>query len=138
MKIRKSIFCIIIGLIIVTGCVSTKSIASINNKKYFKESPSIVSYQEKYFLRFVYSDETFAFYMACESKVNSDTLIYYLPVTTSSGDLRGKTQFQEIIKANEIEIIKKENVYWEEPDESLVKMMVEQLKDEEIELLPKN
>jgi len=138
MKIRKSIFCIIIGLIIVSGCVSTKSITSINNKKYFKESPSIVSYQEKYFLRFVYSDETFAFYMACESKFNSDTLIYYLPVTTSSGDLRGKTQFQEIIKANEIEIIKKENVYWEEPDESLVKMMVEQLKDEEIELLPKN
>ena len=138
MKIRKSIFCIIIGLIIVSGCVSTKSITSINNKKYFKESPSIVSYQEKYFLRFVYSDETFAFYMECESKVNSDTLIYYLPVTTSSGDLRGKTQFQEIIKANEIEIIKKENVYWEEPDESLVKMMVEQLKDEEIELLPKN
>jgi hypothetical protein len=136
MKIWKNIYYTIIGLMIVSGCVSTKSITSHNNKKYFKESPSIVSYQDKYFLRFVHSDETFAFYKYCVSKVNSDTLIYYLPMTTSSGDLRGKTQFQEIIKANEIEIIKKKNVYWEEPDESHVPMTIEQLKDEEIKLLP--
>lgn len=120
-----------------SGCISTKSIASLNDKRYFKESPSIVSYQGKYFLRFVYTDQTFAFSMSCESKVRRDTLIFYLPVTTSSGDLRGKTQFQEVFKANEIEIVKEENVYWEEPDESLVKMSIEPLKLEEIELLPK-
>ena len=122
---------------IVSGCVSTKSIASLNDKRYFKESPSIVSYQDNYFLRFVHTNETFAFYMWCDSKVKGDTLIYYLPVTTSSGDQRGKTQFQEIVKADEIEIIKKKNVYWAEPDESLVKMLIEQLKEEEIKLLPK-
>ncbi|HEY9082906.1 MAG TPA: hypothetical protein VIN73_06210 [Vicingaceae bacterium] len=120
--ILKNIFCLIIVLVTVTGCVSTKSISSYNDKTYFKESPKIVSYKDRYFLRFVYPDNTFAFFMMCESKINADTLIYYLPVTTSSGNLRGKIQFQEIFKANEIEIIKKKNVYWEEPDGSLVVM----------------
>jgi len=137
MKVRKNVLCIIFGLMIFFGCESTRSISSFNNKRYFKESPSIVSYQDKYFLRFVFTDETFAFYMWCESKVKNDTLIYYLPVTTSTGDRSGKIQFQEIFKANEIEIILNKNVYWEEPDESLVKMLIEPLKDEEIELIPK-
>ncbi len=134
--ILKNIFCLIIVLVTVTGCVSTKSISSYNDKTYFKESPKIVSYKDRYFLRFVYPDDTFAFFMMCESKINADTLIYYLPVTTSSGNLRGKIQFQEIFKANEIEIIKKKNVYWEEPDGSLVVMPIEQLNNKEIELIP--
>jgi hypothetical protein len=121
---------------IFVGCTSTKSITSHNNIKYFKESPSIVSYQTRYFLRFVYSDESSAFFMMCESKVKNDSLIYYLPVTTSSGNLSGKPQFQEIIKENEIDIIKKKKIFWEEPDGSHVPMTIEQLKDEEIKLLP--
>lgn len=137
MKIRKSVFCILLGLLVLTGCSSTSSIASFSDKNYFKESPSIITYQDKYFLRFVYTDESFAFFMMCDSKIKSDSLIYYLPVTTSSGNLIGKIQFQEIIKENEIEIIKKKKVFWEEPDESYVLMMIERIKDEEINLLPK-
>ncbi|MEP1097434.1 MAG: hypothetical protein ABJG78_20115 [Cyclobacteriaceae bacterium] len=139
MKIRRTMFCVLFGLLIVSGCTSTKSIASLNNGEYFKESPTIASYKGRYFMRFVYSDNegVFAFFMMPQSKVNSDSLIYYLPVTSSSGDLKGKTQFQEIIKENEIEIIKKKKVFWEEPDGSLVVMFIEQLKDEEIKLLPR-
>src|SRR5690606_28473472 len=96
--ILKNIFCLIIILVTVTGCVSTKSISSYNDKTYFKESPKIVSYKDRYFLRFVYPNDTFAFFMMCESKINADTLIYYLPITTSSGNLRGKIQLQEIFK----------------------------------------
>lgn len=136
-KLYRNILCIIIALMSVVACTSSRSISSLNNKSYFKESPSIVSYQTRYFLRFVYSDESFAFFMMCESKLKNDSLVFYLPVTTSSGDLRGKTQFQEIIKENEIDIINKKKVFWEEPDGSYVSMEVEIISDEEIELLPK-
>jgi hypothetical protein len=90
-------------------------------------------------MRFVYSDNdgAFAFFMMPESKMNGDSLIYYLPVTTSSGNYKGRTQFQEIIKVNEIEMVKKKNIFWEEPDGSHVAMRLGPLKDEEIELLPK-
>lgn len=137
MKIFGEIFCVLLGLLVMTGCISTKSIASLEDKNYFKESPSIITYQDKFFLRFVYTDESFAFFMMCDSKIKNDSLIYYLPATTSSGNLTGKTQFQEIIKENEIEVIKKKRVFWEEPDESYVSMTIEQIKDEEIDLLPK-
>lgn len=131
-------YCALIGVLILSGCVSSSSIASLNDRDYFKESPKIVTYEGRYFMRFVYPDpEGFVFFMMADSKVNNDSLIYYLPVTTSSGNMRGRVQFQETVKANEIEIIKKNRVFWEEPNGSLVAMDVGQLKAEEIGLLPK-
>ena len=136
MKSGKVAFVVVLLVALVSACISTKSIASLNDRDYFQESPTIVTNQESYYLRFVYPEKSFAFFMQCESKVKGDSLIYYLPVTTSSGNLRGQTQFQEILEENELRIVKLGNVFWEEPDGSLVSMEFSEISSDEIELLP--
>lgn len=136
MTIRTLFSATLLGLVLFWSCTTTKSIASYSDKSYFEESPSIITYKGKYFLRFVYSKEPFAFYMHCESKIKGDSLIYFLPVRTSSGNLSSSVQFQEIIKPKFIETVESKNVFWQEPDGSLIHMKTGQIEKEEIELLP--
>jgi len=139
MKLLRICFYTLIGSFVTLGCApAIRSIASFDDKKFFDESPSIVSYQERYFLRFVYTtSEPFAHFMMCDSKIKNDSLFYYLPVTSSSGDRRGQIQFQEVVGKDKTQIIKKGKVFWKEPNGNLVLMKVEQVKTGEVQLLPK-
>jgi hypothetical protein len=111
----------------VVGCSSTQSISFHVDNKYFKESPLIVHTESRFFLKFVYSDSENAsgFAMYTESNIENDSLIFYLPVTTSSFNMRGKTQYEEITSDEKIKIIAEGNVFWKQPDNSLVRMNVE-------------
>ena len=138
MKLLRICFYIFIGFVVTLGCApAVRSIASFDDKKFFDESPSIVYHQDRCFLRFVYTTKSFAHFMMCESKIKNDSLLYYLPVTSSSGDRRGQIQFQEVVGENEVQIIKKGKVFWKEPNGNFVLMKVEQVKTVEVRLLPK-
>jgi hypothetical protein len=122
-------------LMLTFGCTtSERSIASLNDEQYFNEAPKIVIYENRYFLRFQYSDKNNAwgFYMFIHSKFKKDSLIFYLPATTSSGSMRGRIQFQEITSGKELKAIIENNFFWEEPDGGFRKMNKENLKEEEI------
>jgi len=90
------LLCCILAL---TGCAVNRSITNLNNDIFFRQPPKIVVIENQYFIRFVYSDRDDAhrFAMSTESKVVNNSLIFYLPVTTSSYDMSGRTQFEEII-----------------------------------------
>jgi hypothetical protein len=124
-------FLIISILAALSGCTSSRSITSLNNELYFKESPKIIVIEDSYYLRFIYSDTQNAngFAMFTESKIINDSLIFYLPVTTSSFNRKGMTQFEEIITKNKIEIIKNGKVFWKNPDESIIHMEIQQSKE---------
>lgn len=117
--------------LIVFGCATNRSITSLENEKYFKESPKIVKVENRCYLKFTYADnnDTWGFAMFTESKIENNSVIFCLPVTTSSGDMRGKTQHEEIITANKVELINKGSVFWEDPDGTLRQMTIDIIQD---------
>lgn len=136
---KKSIITISICLtFLIVGCFSTSGVISLENKSYFKEIPKIVIKKDRYFLRFRYSEtEKFTFFMMTNSKIKDDKLIFYLPVTTSSGNLKGKLQFEEILTQKKIALIKEGLVFWEEPDKQLIPLKIENM-EENLDVLEKS
>jgi hypothetical protein len=115
--------------LLITACFSTlEGTVSIDDKSYFSEEPKIVTRENRYFLRFRYSD--YPFYMSADSKIESNKLIFYIPVTTSTGNAKGKLQFEEIISEEKIKLIKEGAVFWQEPSKKLVSLKIEDMKED--------
>ncbi|MBC7450099.1 MAG: hypothetical protein H7259_01270 [Cytophagales bacterium] len=126
-------------ILLLAGCTSNKSITALHNALYFKDSPVIATTSNRYFLRFRYSDDVNAlrYYMSTSSEIRNDTLIFYIPATSSTSNVSGQLQFEEIITQEKINGIKHKNVYWQEPDGTLSAMNIEPLNEEEL-LIIKN
>lgn len=115
--------------LLITACSATsKGIVSIDDKKYFSEEPKIVTKQNRYFIRFRYSD--FPYYMSADSKIETNKLIIYIPGTTSTGNAKGKLQFEEIVSEAKIKLIREGAVFWEEPSKKLVPLKIEDMKED--------
>ena len=117
--------------LLITACASTSRV-SIGDKNYFKEEPKIVTKENRYFLRFRYTDmNNFGhYYFSTESKIENNKLVFYFQgVTSSTADAQGKLQFEEIISENKISLIKEGAVFWEESDKKLVSLKVEEMKE---------
>ena len=90
------------------------------------ESPTIVTKDNRYFIKFRYGKDAFLF--TIQSKIENDKLILYLPVTTSTGHPGGRVSIQEITESNELALVKSGKIFWEEPDKNLIllKVLVDQ------------
>jgi hypothetical protein len=118
---------ILILLLMIAGCASAS--ISMNDQDLLMESPKIVTKQGMYFIRFRYAESpSFVFYMMTWSKIRDNKLIFYIPVTSSSGDLRGVVQFEEIVSPKKIDLIKKDLVFWQEPDKKLIPLEIDTMK----------
>ncbi len=138
MKIRK-IFILFTIAFFVSFCKTNNSIISINDTRYFKETPKIVNRDDRYFVRWIYSEESTIplFYMLTKSEIINDTLQIYIPVTTSSGNLKGKYQFDEITSSIKINKIKENKVVWREPNNSHINLQVEEMSINDARILMK-
>lgn len=128
MKNRQILF--ILGLILLIGsCSKSGSIISHNDTRYFKESPKIVTKDNRYFLRWQYSDNTKAnlFYMMSSSEIINDTLQFSIPVSSSSGSLNGKVQFEEVTSITKIKKLKENKVVWKNPNGTVISLKIEPL-----------
>jgi hypothetical protein len=127
-------YLILLIAITLIGCTTTHSVAELNDELFFKESPKIVTDGNQYFLRFVYSDKegAWGFAMYTSSEIYNDSLIFYIPVTTSSGNLRGRVQFEEIKSSEKIKIIKKEKVFWKEKNGTFIPLVIHRMTNEEL------
>lgn len=105
---------------------------SFSDRSYFKEPPKIVTKDDRYYLRFVYSDEgSFAFFMMTQSKVREDKVVFFIPSTTSSGKKHGEVQYEEIRSDEKIKLIREKKAYWINPDEKMITLRIEPLNEEE-------
>ena len=124
---------IIIPLLSIIGCVSPG--ISMHDLGIFSESPKIVTHDGRYFLRFRYGNDERVFYFITWSNIKNEKLIFYVPATSSSGDPRGRVQFEEIADKGKIDYIRRGEVYWEEPSGDLIPLKIDSMK-ESIESLP--
>jgi len=98
---------------------------SVYDNNYFSGTPGIIIFHDQYFLKFRYSsDEGLHFFMITNSKIENNKLIFYISATSSSGEMTGKTQYEEIIQNDKISLINRSLVFWEEPDGKLVSIRV--------------
>lgn len=104
---------------------------------YFKESPSIVRCDTSYYLRFRYAEgkDKWHFYMMTWSTIKGDSLVFYLPCTSSSGYCDGKLQFEGIEGKAKTDLAKKGKAYFLEPDKTYIPLAVEKIREEEVHLL---
>ncbi len=135
MKIAITIFSIfvIINCSYVRQSPSIVYRASMNDKSIFMESPMIVTADNKYFLSYRHAKHTNYFYT--RSIITAKKLIFFLEVMTSTGDLSGRIFYEEIVNKDKIKLIKKNKVYWQEPDLSLVPLKINSMKIKPAEIL---
>lgn len=120
MKIYFRATILIIFSLVLLGCATARF--SINDSNMFGESPYIVVRQDNYYLRFQYGKLTFL--TSTESKIEGENLIFYLPVTTSTGNPTGRYQEELITNQEKIKSIKTKNVYWQEPSGELIRLNI--------------
>jgi hypothetical protein len=107
---------------------------SVADPEYFKEPPTIVTIDDKYFLRFVYTDKgSFVYFMATQSRIKGDKLLFYIPATTSSGSKHGQVQFEEIRTDDKIRLIREKLAYWINPDGTTVTLRMGPLNEAEFD-----
>lgn len=138
MKIQKCII-LIITVFFTYSCKTSSSIISINDTRYFKETPKIVSRDDRYFVKWIYADNSQIplFYMLTKSEIVNDTLQIYIPVTSSSGNLKGKYQFDEITSETKKNLVRQNKVVWREPNNTLIKLKVEEMSLDDAKILMK-
>ena len=126
------IICVGLALSLAFSGCSPSCIASVNDPGWFKEGPKMVTRDGRYFFRFRYSehpDSRFAFFMMAWSTIRNDKLIFYIPVTTSSGNCKGRLQFEEIVSQDKLSLAKKGSVYWMEPDGTLIPLEIKPMEE---------
>ena len=114
--------------LLLTACFTLNSIVSIDDKSYFSEQPKIVTKENRYFLRFRYSD--YHYYMSADSKIETNKVVFFIAGLTSAGDAKGKLQFEEIVSEEKKKLIKKGAVFWEEPSKKLVQLKIGDMKED--------
>lgn len=126
---RIVIFFIFIIIIASYSCKTKNSFVSYNDGRYFKEYPKIVSKDNRYFLRWRYADNgnKGLFFMMSTSEIKNDTLQFRVPTSSSSGNLNGKLQFEEVTVPMKIQKIKENKVVWKDPDGKTTPLKVEAL-----------
>jgi hypothetical protein len=99
----------------------------MSDQSFFMEPPTIASKDSRYFIRFRYAGH---YYLTVYTKTQSDTIIFYIPLNTSTGNAQGKLHLQEIKIPAQIALIKKGWVFWENPGKKLLPMKIETLKED--------
>ena len=89
----------------------------------FEERPIIVIEEGKYFMEWTQGEWPYAFFPT--TRIKEEKVIFYVSVTTSSGNRTGQLNRQEIKKMKYIEKILMNQAFWKEPDGSLVKLEIE-------------
>jgi hypothetical protein len=129
------IILLLLSSLLISGCISSgKGMIAASDENYFKEFPKIVTHEGKYYLRFRYADKPL-FYMYASTKIQDNTLVLYIPVTTSTGYRAGKLHYQEIGLQEQIKLAKEDAVFWENPGGQLVQLKVEPMNEEDIEMI---
>jgi hypothetical protein len=119
-------------LFVLGACASQRSVMSFSDRSYFKDPPKIVAKDDRYYLRFVYTDQgSFAYFMMTQSKVREDKVVFFIRSTTSSGKKHGEVQYEEIRADEKIRLIREKMAYWINPDEKLITLRIEPLDEEE-------
>jgi hypothetical protein len=125
-------FIVLIFAFALVACSTQRSVMSFSDRSYFKEPPKIVTKGDKYYLRFVYTDQgSFAYFMMTESRVKEDRVIFFIPSTTSSGKKHGEVQYEAIENNEKIRLIREKRAFWVNPDETTVTLRVEPLDEED-------
>jgi hypothetical protein len=114
------------------ACSSQRSIMSFSDRSYFKEPPNIVTKDDRYYLRFVYTDQgSFAYFMMTQSKVRENKVVFFIPSTTSSGKKHGDVQYEEIRNEDKIKLIREKRAFWINPDKTMITLRIAPLDEEE-------
>jgi hypothetical protein len=123
---KKSVLCSFYSMLLIQfNCITSKGMISVYDNNYFSDTPGIIICHDQYYLKFRYSnDEGLHFFMITNSKIENNKLIFYISATSSSGEMTGKTQYEEIIQNDKISLINRSLVFWEEPDGKLVSIRV--------------
>ena len=106
-------------------------IVSSTDKGYFTDSPEIVSYGTRYFLRWKYADNAH-YYMFAHYEMKNQQLEFFIGSTTSTGDAAGKLHFQEIKGSDELLKIELKKAFWREPNGNLSPLAFNLLNENEI------
>lgn len=126
----KTILNLILLIFLITACASPWRVG-FDERQRFEESPKIVEHDNRYFLRFRYSDDPKGYHFAMfgASRIKNDTLLFCIPASTSSGYLKGVVQFEEVISPRKIELIEQGIVFWEGEHRLLTPIAIERAQD---------
>ena len=125
----------IILMMLLLGCTTTSKIR-FDDKKYFQEPPKIVTSGNRFFLRWVYADhQQPLFAMSSESRIKNDSLLFYIPATTSSGNVNGRLHLEEIKDPQKLSFIQQHKTFWLNPDGSLKSLNPESMSQQEFKQL---
>ena len=115
------------GILLMSCQPRMASLGSLyDSTRFFKEAPSIVYKDSSYAIRFRYAQGPNAqhFFMMLSSKIKDDSLIFYLPCTSSSGWCDGKVQLEPIVDPAKKRLIRQNKAFFLEPDKSRIQLML--------------
>ncbi|MBT1689115.1 hypothetical protein [Dawidia soli] len=124
-------------LLILVACAPI-AFVDLHDANRFQESPTILRSGDRYFIRFRYADLEEGpplTFMAIRTKVQHDTLLFYIPSMASDGNMAGRLQIEEIKDKKQIDLIDQNKFFWKEVNNDLVPLTVGTPTEEDIALI---
>lgn len=105
------------------GCNLPRSGFSMTDSRYFGTPPQVWQANGYSYLVFRYPDAP-CFFALTSSRVVADRVVFRLAATSSSGNMEGRLQAEEIKTPHKLQCIATGQVYWQEPDGSLLPIAI--------------
>ncbi len=113
----------IMGCCTTVGCSLPRSGFSMTDSRYFGTPPQVWQANGHSYLVFRYP-ATSCFFALTSSHVVKDRVVFRLVATSSSGNMQGHLQAEEITTPRKLQYIANRQVYWQEPDGRLLPLVV--------------
>ena len=110
----------------------------LHDANRFLEPPTIIKSGDRYFIRFRYADKEEGpplTFMAIRTKVQKDTLLFYIPAMASEGSMAGGLQIEEITETRQITLIDQGKFFWKEVSKKLVPLALQPPTEEDLALI---
>jgi hypothetical protein len=124
-------------LLVLVAC-GPMAFVDLHDANRFLESPTIIKSGDRYFIRFRYADKEEGpplTFMAIRTKVQKDTLLFYIPAMASDGSMAGRLQIEEITDTRQITLIDQGKFFWKEVNNALVPLTLQPPTEEDLALI---
>jgi hypothetical protein len=127
------VFC----MLVLVAC-APMAFVDLHDANRFQESPTVIRSGDRYFIRFRYADKEEGVppsFMAIRTKVQHDTLIFFIPAMASGGSYAGRLQIEEIKEAEQITLIDQGKFFWKDVSKALVPLALQTPSEEDLALI---
>lgn len=124
-------------LLMVVAC-APMAFVDLHDVTRFQESPTVIRSGDRYFIRFRYADREEGVppsFMAIRTRIQEDTLIFFIPAMASGTSWAGRLQIEEIKEAKQITLIDQGKFFWKEVSKELVPLTLQPPTEEDLALI---